>query len=98
VSLGTSGTLFACADHAVVDDAANWAAFCSSTGGWLPLVCTMNCTVATEAVARTFGFAARDGDAVMADTQPGADNSKIICDWLGHSRPELERWTSEQVV
>jgi crotonobetainyl-CoA:carnitine CoA-transferase CaiB-like acyl-CoA transferase len=30
--------------------------------------------------------------------QPGADNSKIICDWLGHSRPELERWTSEQVV
>jgi len=30
--------------------------------------------------------------------KPGADNSKVICDWLGHSRPELERWTREQVV
>lgn len=29
---------------------------------------------------------------------PGADNSKVICDWLGHSRPELDRWISEQAV
>ena len=52
MSLGTSGTLFAYADHPVVDDDGGWAAFCSSTGGWLPLICTMNCTVATETMAR----------------------------------------------
>ena len=52
MSLGTSGTLFAYADHPVVDDGGGWAAFCSSTGGWLPLICTMNCTVATETMAR----------------------------------------------
>ncbi|MCF5936333.1 xylulokinase, partial [Xanthomonas perforans] len=40
MSLGTSGTLFAYADHPVVDDEARWAAFCSSSGGWLPLICT----------------------------------------------------------
>ena len=52
MSLGTSGTLFAYADTPVVDANGGWAAFCSSTGGWLPLICTMNCTVATETVAR----------------------------------------------
>jgi len=28
------------------------AAFCDSTGSWLPLVCTMNVTVATEMVRK----------------------------------------------
>jgi xylulokinase len=46
MSLGTSGTLFAYSDTPVIDPAGGWAAFCSSTGGWLPLICTMNCTVA----------------------------------------------------
>lgn len=26
--------------------------------------------------------------------QPGADNPRIFCEWLGHSPSELERWTS----
>src|SRR5262249_21878814 len=65
MSLGTSGTLFACTARPAVDDQGGWAAFCSSTGAWLPLVCTMNCTVATENVARAFGFSSRDGDEVM---------------------------------
>lgn len=30
--------------------------------------------------------------------KPGADNAKVLCDWLGHSRPELDRWISEQAV
>ena len=51
MSLGTSGTLFAYAERPWSMDGA-WAAFCSSTGGWLPLICTMNCTVATENCAR----------------------------------------------
>jgi xylulokinase len=48
VSLGTSGTVFAYSDKPVIDPKGNIAAFCSSTGGWLPLLCTMNCTVSTE--------------------------------------------------
>ena len=48
MSLGTSGTVYAYADRPVVDPEGNIAAFCSSTGGWLPLLCTMNCTVSTE--------------------------------------------------
>lgn len=89
MSLGTSGTLFAYADHPVVDDQARWAAFCSSTGGWLPLICTMNCTVATESVARAFGFNTRDGDALMADTAPGASGLVMLPFLNGERTPDL---------
>ena len=91
MSLGTSGTLFACADRALVDEQGRWAAFCSSTGGWLPLICTMNCTVATENVARAFGFDSRDADAVMAGTRPGADGLGMLPFFNGERTPDLPR-------
>lgn len=91
LSLGTSGTLFAHADRPLVDAGGGWAAFCSSTGGWLPLVCTMNCTVATENVARAFGFEARHGDAVMAGTRPGADGLGMLPFFNGERTPDLPR-------
>ncbi|MDR2629542.1 MAG: xylulokinase, partial [Spirochaetaceae bacterium] len=42
MSLGTSGTLYGYSDSPVIDPTGDLAAFCSSTGGWLPLLCTMN--------------------------------------------------------
>jgi xylulokinase len=54
-SLGTSGTIYAYADQPVVDPAGEIAAFCSSSGGWLPLLCTMNVTTVTEQVRALFG-------------------------------------------
>lgn len=89
MSLGTSGTLFSYADHPVVDESARWAAFCSSDGGWLPLICTMNCTVATGAVARAFGFGAREGDALMAGTSPGAGGLTMLPFFNGERTPDL---------
>jgi len=91
MSLGTSGTLFTAADRPVVDDAMGWAAFCSSTGGWLPLICTMNCTVATEGVAAAFGFDTRDGDALLAGTRPGADGLGMLPFFQGERTPDLPR-------
>ena len=55
-SLGTSGTIFASSDNPVVDSGGELAAFCSSTGAWLPLVCTMNVTVATELFRNAMGM------------------------------------------
>jgi xylulokinase len=89
MSLGTSGTLFTHADRPIVDESAGWAAFCSSTGGWLPLVCTMNCTVATESVARAFGFSSAEGDAVMADTLPGAGGLLMLPFFNGERTPDM---------
>lgn len=89
MSLGTSGTLFTCSDRALVDANAGWAAFCSSSGGWLPLICTMNCTVATETVASAFGFDSRNGDEVMAGTQPGASGLTLLPFFNGERTPNL---------
>ncbi|PWU12671.1 MAG: xylulokinase [Verrucomicrobia bacterium] len=55
-SFGTSGTIYACADKPVVDPQGEIAAFCDSTNRWLPLLCTMNVTVATEMVREDFGW------------------------------------------
>ena len=55
-SFGTSGTIYACANKPVVDPAGEIAAFCDSTNQWLPLLCTMNVTVATEMVREDFNW------------------------------------------
>lgn len=89
MSLGTSGTLFAYSNVPVVDPAGAWAAFCSSTGGWLPLICTMNCTVATEQVARAFGFSTREGDAHLQATPPGAGGLVMLPFLNGERTPDL---------
>lgn len=89
MSLGTSGTLFAYSDTPVVDPQGAWAAFCSSSGGWLPLICTMNCTVATESIARLFGFSTREGDARIAASAPGAGGLTFLPFLNGERTPDL---------
>jgi xylulokinase len=56
VSLGTSGTVYAFCTEPVIDTQGEVAAFCDSTDRWLPLVCTMNVTVATEQARKMFGW------------------------------------------
>lgn len=89
MSLGTSGTLFAYSDTPVVDPDGAWAAFCSSTGGWLPLICTMNCTVVTEQVADAFAFSTRYGDGHLRATPPGADGLVMLPFLNGERTPDL---------
>lgn len=89
MSLGTSGTLFAYSDTPVIDPDGKWAAFCSSTGGWLPLICTMNCTVVTEQVADAFGFSTRYADGHLRATSPGADGLVMLPFLNGERTPDL---------
>jgi xylulokinase len=56
MSLGSSGTVYAYADQAQVSEQTSVATFCSSSGGWLPLICTMNLTNATSAVRELLGL------------------------------------------
>ena len=89
MSLGTSGTLFAYSESPVVDPNGAWAAFCSSTGGWLPLICTMNCTVVTEQVADAFDFNTRHADGHLRTTPPGADGLVMLPFLNGERTPDL---------
>ena len=72
VSLGTSGTGFAHRDQPAIDPLGEASAFCDSTGGWLPLVTTLNCTVATEWIRRLFGLDHAGVDAALVVSPPGA--------------------------
>jgi xylulokinase len=72
-SFGTSGTIYAFATKPVVDPQGEIAAFCSSTGGWLPLLCTMNVTTVTEQVRGLFDWNHSMLDAAVAGVPPGAE-------------------------
>jgi len=89
MSLGTSGTLFGFSNTPVVDPTGNLAAFCSSTGGWLPLLCTMNCTVASEEFRGLFGLDVRAFDAEAAKAPIGAAGIVILPFFNGERTPNL---------
>lgn len=86
-SLGTSGTIYAYADAPVIDPAGEVAPFCSSTGGWLPLVCTMNVTVATELTRKLVGANVADYDALVAESAPGAGGMILVPYFNGERTP-----------
>jgi D-xylulose kinase len=71
VSLGTSGTAFAYRTAPSVDPLGEAAAFCDSTGAWLPLACTLNCTSATEWVRELFGLSHAAVDAALVNGSGG---------------------------
>jgi D-xylulose kinase len=83
VSLGTSGTAFAYRAEPTVDPLGEAAAFCDSTGGWLPLAATLNCTSATEWVRQLF---AMDHAAVDAAVANGAASELAFLPYLSGER------------
>lgn len=88
-SLGTSGTIFASASKPVVDPRGEIAAFCGSTGGWLPLLCTMNVTTATEAFRSLFGLDHAGFDAAVASAPAGAGGLLFLPYLAGERTPNL---------
>ena len=88
-SLGTSGTIYACSGRPIVDPAGEVAAFCDATGQWLPLVCTMNVTVATEMVRKTFGLDHAGLSEAAASVETGAEGLLLIPFFEGERTPNV---------
>ncbi len=88
-SFGTSGTLYACSDSPVIDPEGDVAAFCDSADHWLPLICTMNVTVATEQVRALFGWDHESLNAAVADAAPGAGGILFLPYLNGERTPNL---------
>jgi len=84
-SFGTSGTIYACAEKPVVDPQGEIAAFCDSTNRWLPLLCTMNVTVATEMVRADFGWS-HDKFAAEAARIPAGSNGLLLLPYFEGER------------
>lgn len=91
MSLGTSGTVYAYSDHPVIDPRGEIAAFCSSTGGWLPLMCTMNCTVTTELMRGLLNSDIADFENRVSRSPRGADGVITLPFFNGERTPNLPR-------
>ena len=91
VSLGTSGTIYAYSDAPVVDPGGEVAAFCDSTNGWLPLVCTMNVTVATELVQGLLRLSHAELETIVSETPPGCDGLVLLPYLTGERVPNVPR-------
>ncbi|WP_461247639.1 FGGY-family carbohydrate kinase, partial [Treponema sp. R6D11] len=89
MSLGTSGTLFGFSKKPVIDPTGNLAAFCSSSNGWLPLLCTMNCTVASEEFRKLMELDVKAFDAEAEKSPIGADGIVILPFFNGERTPNL---------
>jgi xylulokinase len=70
-SLGTSGTVYSYFERAFVDPRGEIAAFCDSTGGWLPLLCTMNVTNTTEIIKSLFKLSNEKLESLAGRAAPG---------------------------
>ena len=93
MSLGSSGTVYAYADQPKVSPDAAVATFCSSSGGWLPLICTMNLTNATGVIRELFDLDIECFNALVAQAPIGADGVCMLPFLNGERVPALPHAT-----
>lgn len=89
MSLGTSGTLYGYSENPVSDPEKGLSGFSSSTGGYLPLLCTMNCTVATEETRKLFGLGVKEFDECASEAPIGSEGVVFLPFFNGERTPNL---------
>lgn len=89
LSLGTSGTVYSHFDRPFIDPQGEIAAFCGGTGGWLPLLCTMNVTNTTELLKGLLSLSNETLEAAASSAPPGADGLLFLPFLDGERVPAL---------
>jgi xylulokinase len=89
MSLGTSGTLFGFSARALADPKNGLSGFNASSGGYLPLLCTMNCTVASEQMRALFALGVKEFDGEAEKAAPGAGGVVFLPFFNGERTPNL---------
>lgn len=88
-SFGTSGTIYACSAKPVVDPKGEIAAFCDSTNRWLPLLCTMNVTVATEMARECFRWPLAKLESAVRKVPAGSGGLMLLPYLEGERTPNV---------
>ncbi len=96
-SFGTSGTIYACSNEPVIDPDGEIAAFCDSTNRWLPLLCTMNVTVATEMMRQDFGYTHEQFENKAAKVAPGSSGLLLLPYLEGERTPNVPDGTGAMI-
>ncbi|MEY2739928.1 MAG: xylulokinase [Actinomycetota bacterium] len=88
LSLGTSATAFGVSERPTADAGGAVAGFADATGRYLPLVCTLNATKVTDAVARLLGVDAARLDALALEAPAGAGGLVLVPHLDGERTPD----------
>ncbi|WP_020406497.1 xylulokinase [Hahella ganghwensis] len=89
MSLGTSGAVYACSAEPPLKSHPLVASFCSSSNGWLPLICTMNLTGAANRVRNLFGYDLEEFNRRAASAPIGAEGVTMLPFFNGERVPAL---------
>jgi xylulokinase len=89
MSLGTSATVYSFRNEPAASPNPSIAPFCSSSNGWLPLVCTMNATNVVTQILDTLGRTVTDIELALATTIPGTDALTFVPFLNGERTPDL---------
>jgi xylulokinase len=87
LSFGTSGTAFTVAERPTADPTGAVAGFADATGRYLPLVCTLNATKVTDAVARLLGVTTAGLDDLALAAPVGAGGLVLVPHLDGERTP-----------
>jgi len=97
VSLGTSGTVFAATEVPTADASGIVAGFADATGGFLPLVCTLNAARVLDAVAGLLGVDHAELARLALEASPGAGGAVLVPYFEGERTPNLPDSTASLV-
>lgn len=89
VSIGTSGTVFAATDAPVADPSGIVAGFADATGGFLPLVCTLNAARVIGSIATVLGVEFDELGRLALAAEPGAGGVVLVPYFEGERTPNL---------
>ena len=93
VSIGTSGTVFAVTDIPAHDHIGTVAGFADATGGFLPLVATLNAARILDAIATLLGVDHTEFGRLALSAEPGADGLVLVPYFEGERTPNLPNAT-----
>lgn len=89
VSIGTSGTAYAATQNPTADPSGIVAGFADATGGFLPLVCTLNAARVLTAGAHALGVGQDEFDSLALSAPPGAGGLVLLPYLDGERTPNL---------
>jgi len=85
VSLGTSGTAYTYLEEPFIDPLGEIAAFCDSTGHYLPLICVTNLANGYDNIIKHYKITHEEFSRLIQKSQPG-NNGRLLIPWYEGER------------
>jgi len=89
ISLGTSGTAYSYMEEPFIDPKGEIAAFCDSTGHYLPLLCVSNLANGYNAILKKYKLSHSEFNTIVDKTESGCKGRLIIPWYEGERTPDV---------